>query len=115
MDIPIALDKETLPDDGVVDLRSQQADDEAARKSERDEVASSSELLEPAAVAASLFPFTSTGVISAASFVKERQVMKKTVTKSEVIIVEERADGHSHETTRKEGMYMSISVILRSR
>ncbi|KAH9975040.1 hypothetical protein BGW80DRAFT_127076 [Lactifluus volemus] len=106
MDIPIALDKKTLPDDGVVDLRSQQANDEAARKSElhaRDEAALlSGPFGHPVPeTARRLFTFTNTGASSAGPFVEGPQVRETTPTLSKSTIAPARAYGHIRTTARR--------------
>jgi hypothetical protein len=103
MDIPIIPDKETrqtLPnlrqnDDGMVDLGSQQANDEAARQSELH-----------ARVEARRVPLGecldgTTDVSSAAGFVEESRVRETTPARSKSTTAPAVASGHLRPTARR--------------
>ncbi|KAH9970782.1 hypothetical protein BGW80DRAFT_537371 [Lactifluus volemus] len=103
MDIPIIPDKEarqTLPnlrqnDDGMVDLGSQQANDEAARQSELH-----------ARVEAGRVPLSehlegTTSVSSAAGFIEESPVRESTPARSKSTTVPAAASGHLRPTARR--------------
>jgi hypothetical protein len=102
MDIPIIPDKETrqtLPnlrqnEDGMVDLGSQQANDEAARQSELHARVEArvplSERLEG-----------TTGVSSAAGFIEESRVRESTPARSKSTTAPAAASGHIRPTARR--------------